>query len=191
MLAHLGVGGDFRDARQDLTDMSRNLLTLLESHHSYPVVQYFRFRHAYYALARVVFLTMDMATLMRSALDTERYSALLHSSAVIELGDGGQHLLVELSNSFLPKGCVGHRSQSDTVLRDWYFRAVKHLQQAGIATTPNLEMGAELYISLRRCWEPYVMAIADYLAYDWSEIAPAESDAVNPRSARWQPYGKG
>lgn len=34
----------------------------------------------------------------------------------------------------------------------------------------------------------YVMAIADYLAYDWHEIAPAESDVVNPRSALWQGY---
>jgi len=177
IIARLGANGDFNGARQDITNMSKDLLNLLESHHSYPVLHYFRFQEAYYALAQIALITMDTATLLRSALNEEKYRSLVYSAAVAELEDGGQHMLVELSNSFLPKGCLRSKGQPEAMLREWYYRAVERLRAEGIETVTDLETGANFYITLRRKWEPYVIAFAEHMAYEWSEIAPAESSA--------------
>lgn len=173
LIARLGACGDFSNGRQDIADLSFNTLSLLESHHAYPVLHYFRFQHSYYSLARIIFLTMDTVALLRSALNAEKYRSLLRSAPMLELEDGGQHLLTELTNSFLPK-CFSHSRQSDNILRSWYYESVERLQAEGIETVIDLEAGAEKYLSLRRTWEPCVMTLTEYLAYDWCEIAPAE-----------------
>lgn len=174
LLARLGICGSFNNSRQDIAQMSSNGLMLLESHHAYPVLPYFRFKEAYYALARIALIMMDTATLLKSALNQEAYRSLLNSPAVAELEHGGQHLLVELINTLSLQRKLPLKGQPDTVLRAWYYQAIERLNQEGIATVSDLEAGAELYISLRRQWEPYVLALADYMAYDWCEIAPAE-----------------
>lgn len=174
MLARLGTGGDFKNARDEIADMAKSLLTLLESHHSYPVVHYFRFQNAYYSIARITLLTMDTVTLIRSALPEQKYRPLMRSTVVAELGDGGLHLLTELSNSFLARKKKGTKRQSESVLREWYFRAVERLKQEEIETVEDLEAGADLYVQLRQTWEPYTVALAEYMAYDWRDIAPAE-----------------
>jgi hypothetical protein len=176
MLARYGIGGDFVQAREEISNISLNLLTLLESHHAYPVVHYFRFRESYYALSRIVLIAMDTASLLKSVLNEERYRWLINSTAVAELSGGGLHLLSELAKSFLPEHRYCQGDPSDLLLRERYYQAVNRLRQEGVEITANLEAGADLYVSLRRQWEPHVRAIAGYMAYDWHEIAPYERD---------------
>lgn len=176
MLARYGISGDFIQFRQDLSMISMNLLMLLESHHSYPVVHYFRFQESYYALSRIVLIAMDTASLLKSALDENRYRWLIHSTAVAELSGGGLHLLAELATTFLPGHRYCKKATSELVLRQRYYHAVKRLQQEGVETTTDIEAGADRYVALRRQWEPYVRAIAVYMGYDWQEIAPYEQD---------------
>lgn len=174
LIARLGACGNFDNSRQDLSQMATNALTLLESHHAYPVLHYFRFHENYYALSRITLLVMDTVTLMKTALNADKYRSLIRSTAIAELGDGGQHLLVELSDSFLPGSSRDVGEQPEVILRSWYYQAVKRLEQEGIEINPDLEAGVEQYITLRRQWEPYVAAIAKYMAYHWCEVAPAE-----------------
>jgi hypothetical protein len=173
LLARHGAGGDIGHAREDISRMATNLLTLLESHHAYPVVHYFRFKETPYALARIGLIAMETATLIRSALNQEKYRSLIYSTAVAELSDGGQHLLEELSQTFLPKHKT-YDGQNEAVLQERFYQVVKRLNAEGIETVADLKSGAALYISLRRQWEPYVVALADYMAYNWYDIAPAE-----------------
>ncbi|HEY9662994.1 MAG TPA: potassium channel family protein [Allocoleopsis sp.] len=179
LVARMGVGGQFHNSLAEITQISQDALSLLESHHAHPVLPYFRFKEEYYALARVVLIVMDTATIIRTALDEKRYRFLIRSTAVAELGDGGQHLLVELVNSFLPYACIADKGQPEIILRSWYYQIIDRLQREGIETITDIETGAALYVALRQSWEPYVMAIADYMSYDWSEIAPAEFSRVS------------
>jgi hypothetical protein len=174
MLARLGTNGSFEGARETIGDISRSLLILLESHHAYPVVHYFRFQEPYYALARLILIAMDTAALIRSVLDQERYRSLTNCTVVVELGEGGRHLLRELSKSFLPGKTLNSSGQSEMVLRERFYRAVERFKQEGIATTSDLEAGLQRYIALRREWEPYAMEIAAYMGYSWQHIAPGE-----------------
>lgn len=176
MLARYGATRDFDQARQDISTMSISLLTLLESHHAYPVVHYFRFRESHYALSRIALIAMETATLIKSALDPEQHRSLINCIAVAELSGGGLHLLSELTNSFLPGRKPYQGELSEARLRARYYQSIERLKQEGVATIADVEAGADRYVSLRRRWEPYVRAIADYMAYDWQEIAPYERD---------------
>jgi hypothetical protein len=185
MLVRYGIGGDFMQAREDISNMSMNLLTLLESHHAYPVVHYFRFRESHYALSRIVLIAMDTATLLKCTLSQKRYRWLINSTAVAELSGGGLHLLSELANTFLPGRRYFKGESSELLLRERYYHAVNRLKQEGVETRMDLEAGADLYVSLRRQWEPYVRAIAGYMGYDWQEIAPYEQEFKRDLSRRF------
>jgi hypothetical protein len=53
LLARMGASGDFdSSARQDIANMAEKLLNILESHHSYPSLGYFRWQASYYAVAK-------------------------------------------------------------------------------------------------------------------------------------------
>lgn len=178
LVARLGSNGDFSGARQSINSMASDLLNLLESHHSYPVLHYFRFREPYYALPRLALLAMDAATLIKSALDEEAYRSLTRSAAVTHLFNGGLHLLKELSQSFLPAGepsdspCLDH--ETTHAWRERYQRAVERLSAEGIATARDPVAGGDHYLALRQQWDGYVWAFADQLAFTRGTIAPDE-----------------
>jgi hypothetical protein len=178
LIARMGAGNDFSDARTDIGDIARNLLTLLESHHAYPIVHYFHFQASSYSLARIIWLSMDTVTLIETALHPQKYRALINSTVVAELADGGQHLLTELSLSFLPRRSLSKCRQPEETLRQRYYQAIERLRQENIETVTDIEAGADHYIAVRRCWEPYAMGIASYMGYRWSDVAPSESKLV-------------
>jgi len=184
LLARLGAKDDFAGARQDIANMAQDLLNLLESDHTYPILHYFRFQESYYALPRMIFIAMDTVSLIKSALNTEQYALLVGSAAVAELWGGGLQLLVELSESFLPKKYRASKRQPEQAWQERYYSAVERLRSRGIATAPDLEAGAALYISLRRRWGPYIVRLAEYMAYDWNEVAPTEQDWFEERPLR-------
>lgn len=179
MLARLGPRGRFGSARQDLSTMGNELLGLLQSHHSYPILRYFRFRQSYYALPRIALVAMDTATLVRAALDEEEYYEFVRSTSVAQLWGGGYQLLTELSREFLPEGGPSEADRpkpGDTDgWRHRYHHAVRRLREEGIRTARDPEGGADRYVELRREWEPYVIALTKYLAYEWDQVAPADS----------------
>lgn len=175
LLARLGASGELSGAQQDISNMARDLMHLLESQNSYPVLLYFRFRETYYALPRMILLAMDTATLIKSGLNTKKYRSLVESTAVAQLWGGGLQLVVELSNSLVPKTDLKVNKQLEQMWRERYYYAVERLKAQGIETVTDLEAGADLYISLRREWGAYLAVLADYMGYEWSEVALNES----------------
>ncbi|WP_339376152.1 potassium channel family protein [Calothrix sp. NIES-2098] len=174
VLARLGASGELSGVQQDISNMARDLINLLESQHSYPALLYFRFRQTYYALPRILLLTMDTATLMKTALNAQKYRSIVHSTALAELWGGSQQLLMELSSFFLPRSSLNMNQSLEEVWRKRYYYAVEKFREEGIEITPDLEYGASLYVSLRRKWNPILVGLANYMGYHWSEIAPYE-----------------
>ena len=166
LLARLGASGELSGIQQDLSNMARDLIELLELQHSYPVLIYFRFRETYYTLPRVILLAIDTATLIKSALNAEKYRSLLHSTAVAELWGGSTHILCELSQSILPKHRIKCDRQMELVWRKRYYDAVERLSAEGIETTTDREVGADLYVAMRRKWQPLLTTLSNYLAVD-------------------------
>ncbi|PSM49479.1 Ion transport 2 domain protein [Chroococcidiopsis sp. CCALA 051] len=166
LLARLGASGELSGIQQDLSNMARDLIELLELQHSYPVLIYFRFRETYYTLPRVILLAIDTASLIKSALNAEKYRSLLHSTAVAELWGGSTHILSELSQSILPKHRIKCDRQMELVWRKRYYDAVERLSAEGIETATDREAGEELYVALRRKWQPLLTTLSNYLAVD-------------------------
>jgi hypothetical protein len=173
LLLGWGTGGEFDNAKQDITNMARDLLHLLESHHSYPILHYFRFHEAQYSLARMTLITMDTATLIKTALHQQQYRTLINSTAVTELQSGGLYMLEQLANSFLPDRSKKVHSQ-EKEWRKWYYLVIERLKSEGIRVPEDIEVGADKYVSLRREWNDDVAAFAKHMAFRWSDIAPAE-----------------
>lgn len=174
LLLSWGIGGEFDNGKQDITNMARDLLQLLESHNSYPVLHYFRFPEPHYSLARMLLITMDAATLIKTALCDREYKSLIHSTAVTELQSSGLYTLKQLADSFLPQGAIKSYS-CEAQWREWYYYVIQRLQFEGIKTPEDIETGADKYVSLRREWNSEVAAFAKHMAYRWSDIASAES----------------
>jgi hypothetical protein len=126
MLTRYSIGGDFMQVREDIANISMNLLTLLESHHAYPVVYYFRFHENYYSLSRIVLIAMDTAALLKTTLHEERYCWLIQGAAVAELSGGGLHLLSELASTFLPRYKFYQSSPPEFLLRERYYQAIAY-----------------------------------------------------------------
>jgi len=166
LLARLGASGELSGIQQELANIARDLIQLVELQHSYPVLLYFRFRETYYTLPRVILLTIDTATLIKSALNAEKYSSLVRSTAVAELWGGGIHILSELSQSVLPKQRIKCDRHMELAWRQRYYYAVERLNAEGIETAADREAGVDLYVALRQKWQPHLTTLSNYLAVD-------------------------
>lgn len=179
LLTRLAPSGDFGSARSELSTMADELLNLYESHHFYPVLHYFRFEGEAYSLARVALLTLDTATLIRSALDEKAYSSFIRSSAVAALWGSGTQLLEGVAAISLPNPRPGKidelEAESEKLWRAHYLRATEKLRAEGITVAKDLKAGADSYVALRREWGEYIAAFADYMAYSWDEVAKQEA----------------
>ncbi len=165
--------GKFEFASQEISTIARDLIFLLESHHDYPVLHYFRFPKPYYALARITFVSLDIVALIKTALHPQAYEAIINSSAVAELQSGGLYTLRELAGSFMKESMAQNASlSSKQEWRQWYFRATKILEVHGIKTVSDVEEGANSYIRMRTEWNSEIAAFAEYMGYSWNEIMP-------------------
>jgi hypothetical protein len=176
LLAKLISYKNTNNAQQDISNIARDLINLLESQKAYPVLLYINLPQTYYSLPRILFILMDMSTLIKSALHEGKYRSLINSAAVAELWGGGMHLLKILSNSLLPKRHLLVSEQEEEIWRRRYYLAVERLNDANIKTVSNIEQGADLYVALRRKWTRELSELIDYMAYSWNEIAPDEND---------------
>jgi hypothetical protein len=175
LLARLAADNDISTLHQNISEMAQSLVSLLESNNSYPVLLYFRYRQAYYALPRVTYLAIDTATLIKSALDQEQYRSITNSSGAAELWFGGLHLLEELCQTLIPKIWVPSQDADESQWRQHYYRALERLKAEGIKTVSDPEAGADSYIEMRHQWSPYLAKLVKYMNYDPKHIFLAEN----------------
>jgi hypothetical protein len=166
LLARLGAGGDLSTASSQLSALLRYLHELHESHHSYPVLHYFRFRKRFYAMAHMIGMIADLASLAKSALEADRHGRFVQSAAVIEAAHGTQYMLAELSRLFLPQGYHPPTSEPTDEQRQAWERhlekARERLQQTGLQVDSQ-DAAVATYIEFRRQWDPHVRAFERYM----------------------------
>ncbi len=175
LLVRLKGYGKFEPAMQEISNIAHEMLFLLETHHAYPVLHYFRFKDPRYALARMSLISLDLATLIKSALHQETYEALIESAAVAKLESGGLDTLTQLSESFLGEISPSQPSEKQAWRRR-YFRAVELLQKKGVKTIADAEAGADEYVARREKWNAIVLSFSQYMEHKWCDIAPTEHE---------------
>ena len=173
----LGPNSDFEGARADLQNIASRLVDLYETHHFFWIVTYFRFRESFYALSRVLLVSMEIVTIIRTALSEKRHSSLIQCGPVTEIWNSGMHLLTHFSDVYLPRppshvpGELDERREELWRLR--YREVVMKLRGAGIETTEDPEAGEMQYVSMRKEWDRYVRGFAHYMMHTMDEIDPA------------------
>jgi len=175
-LAGLGAGGDFTEARGELAGVASSVLNFFESQHLYPVLIYFRFREARYAISRKATICFDTVTLVRTALDQQRYTGFAQSAPVTQLWNGSMQLMAMMSKVFLgrehpPEARADTDAATEQRWRRRFHAAAERLRAAGIVTAADEQEAAGRYVALRRQWQCYVTAFADYM-----QRAPEEAD---------------
>lgn len=173
LLLRMTGGEGMLETKSEFAMMGRELLNLLQTHYSFPAIHFFRRRELAYATARVALLTLDAASLVRSALDHRRYDAFIRSSAVEVFWGGGLQLVRETAGDVLPANIIAAEDHPHAAAwRRRYAAAHRRFAAAGVAVEPDPEEGAERYVALRRQWDGFVRGFASYMAYDWWKIDP-------------------
>jgi hypothetical protein len=143
-----------------------------ESYHFHPVLFYFRFDQPFYGVSRSALVTLDTATLIKTALDPQEYGWLQESAAVDQLERGTLMELKTLAHTFLHESDLGKPPDEQTRAR-WRRRfeaARERIRRAGIKTN---EAGAEEYVSLRGEWDKYTAGLAPRFGYELNEVDTA------------------
>ena len=167
LLARLADGPDLSEARQHLAFKADFLRQIYQTHRFYPVLRFFHYREPYYALPRILLTALDTATLLRTALDRERYDRVIQSPALADLFEAAMSLMHELTPG------VERRPPSAEDAAAWrqrYTAAVARLADAGLQLRPDTDAGADDYVALRTEWDRPVHALAAAMLYEWNAI---------------------
>jgi len=165
MLARLGPDGDFSNASSELGNLAESLASTKEAHHFYPLLFYFRFKEPMYSVSRFSFVLLDLATLIDTTLDRQKYSTFVRSAAVASIRRGAV-LLLETLDRNSPNGEEAPGGVAEASNAESYSAAVEILQRAGIETKPD----SRAYAEQRSRWEPLVRRVAPTFGYGMEEV---------------------
>jgi len=174
LLARWGPQGRFDGGYSNLCTLADDVAAMKETHHFYPVLFYFRFEDAFYAMSRLLLVVLDAATLIRTALDPRALGWLQESAGLVALEQASGMLLRMLNADFPTRAepaADGASSRARWAPR--YEEAVQRLRAAGVPVRPDMQAGARDYVELRSRWEPGIEALAPALGYRLEEIDAA------------------
>lgn len=161
--------GEMGGGSEQLTELARFLTHTLETHRSYPVLRYFHFRDERYALPRLLLVSLDTATLLRSALAEQPYSRLLSSPVLFEVHGAALELLGELVPRAREGAAPGSRRSE---WQEHFLCSVDVLRRNGLEVTDDLAGAAERYAGLRDGWDDRLRALAGAMVYEWDRVQP-------------------
>ena len=172
LLVTLAHSGGLSGSPGFFSELTRFTLNTYETHRSYPVLRYFHYRQAYYSLPRILLVTLDSATLIRTALHADRYQELIRSIGAEGLTDSALQLVGEL----VPGAAA--RPPTEAAAAAWrrrYERAIKQLGDAGLAVNCDPVAGADAYVRERGQWDAQVRRLARATLYEWDVVDHALS----------------
>jgi hypothetical protein len=184
-IARLGPQSDFDSANSTLMEIGSQIASVKESHHFYPVLFYFRFSEPFYSVSQITLTGLDTVTLLRSALDANRFGSLQRSAALTQIDRASRLLLTTLEEEFLGDGAPKPGAPSANESARWrsrYLSAEHVLLSAGIQVRQSTHDGVEHYIRLRSQWNAYIEALSPAMFFDLAEIDPAQRAFVSAES---------
>jgi hypothetical protein len=166
LVAGLAHGDDLSGVLGQLAATGQFLQDLYETHRAYPVLRYFHYRRVRYSLPRMLFLTLDAAALLVTALDDHDHRGVARSPALALVNRAAQELLDELVPQ--PESSRPDQQQEGQ-WRARFASAVEELERSGLSVTRD-PGAADAYVDCRRHWDASLRVLADVMLYDWAEI---------------------
>ena len=172
-IAHHFVSGRFIGIQSNLRASASSLQEVLESHIEHPIIHYFHPLQVYKGMPRVLFLSLEIFTVIRSCLDKEEYEELYDHPDVKTLNTSASHVLGAFVS--LLRLNVPFRARRATYEESFRWRArfeqtLMRLEESGIHTEKDREAAWVPYQQQRSEWEASLYRFAWYLGYDWDEV---------------------
>lgn len=86
---------------QDLYALSSNMAELLESHHFYPALHFFRFAEPRYSMSQMLQFCLEVASVMRAVSQVDSCKASANSEAVNRLWHASMQMLEDTKRNFV------------------------------------------------------------------------------------------
>lgn len=169
LVCRLWPRGELGSGTSELAELAAEMSAVKEAHHFYPLLMLFRFEEPFYAVSRMVSVSLDAMSLVMSSLDDQRFGAVKESSSVTLLWRSSLWLASSLTRVTAPK-VAGPKSPDVALWRRRYGAALSRLRSAGIATVADEERGFERYADLRSRWDGLVQALAPALAFSIEDV---------------------
>lgn len=173
-VTHHFVAGGFHGLRDVLRIASRDIQELLEAHVEHPVIHYFHPVEVHKGLPRMLFLVLEICTVLHACLDEDEYQQAHSHPEVRTLEASALYVLNSLVASLgLEQQAEERLETSVEEARRWrqrFKQTMDHLTEAGVKTRRDRKGSLEEYRSRRAAWEGQLHRFAIYLGYDWDEV---------------------
>jgi hypothetical protein len=161
--------------QEQFGEISTKLTETFESHHFYPILQYFRFPEILYGIPRILLISLDTISLFKSTLDEKRYFRQINSAATNELWNSGISLLSHFAKITLHKNVSTDLPDNHEIIhqakwRSHYFASLEKLQQYDVETRKDPEEGLREYIRYVSQWAPYIIGLSQFMLYDERDL---------------------
>ncbi|MEJ7713542.1 MAG: potassium channel family protein [Pyrinomonadaceae bacterium] len=173
-LAHHFIKGKFYGMETALGTAARDIQGLMESHIEHPVIHYFHTQEVYKSLPRMLFLSLEICSVIQSCLDPEEYVETHSHPEMRTLQASASHMLAQVVEALsLEKEAEKRIEDQFEESRRWhrrYKQTMSRLKESGIATNPEVQAGFVQYRANRQEWEKRLHRFAHFMGYDWDEI---------------------
>ena len=175
-LTHHFRRGRFQGLAAVFSAAARDLQSLLESHVEHPVIHYFHPVEVHKSLPRMLFLVLEIRSIMKCCLDTEVYADICEHPEAETLEETARFVLRQLSTFLNLRVGTADELPAETPEMEFprwfrrYDQTLHHFTAAGIRTRPDVAGGRRQYVKNRLEWERQLGAFAAFTGYDWEEI---------------------
>lgn len=175
-LTHHFRRGEFQGLEPVFASAARDLQSLLESHVEHPVIHYFHPVEVHKSLPRMLFLVLEIRSIMECCLDREAYPDICEHPEAETLEETARYVVHQLSIFLNLRVNTADELPEETPeaeLPRWHRRFDQTLRQfadAGVRTRPDVPAGRRQYVKNRLGWERQLGAFAAFTGYDWEEI---------------------
>ena len=175
-LTHHFRRGEFQGLESVFSAAARDLQSLLESHVEHPVIHYFHPVEVHKSLPRMLFLVLEIRSVMKCCLDAEAYADICEHPEAETLEETARFVLRQLSTILRLRVGTADELPAETPEIEfprWFRRYDQTLRQfaaAGIRIQPDVAAGRRQYVKNRLAWERQLGAFGAFTGYDWEEI---------------------
>ncbi|MEQ8212185.1 MAG: potassium channel family protein [Lacipirellulaceae bacterium] len=134
LLPHLACD-DRSLLQQDLYDLASKLADLLESHHFYPALHYFRFREPRYAMSRMLRFCLETASLLRAINESQDSVSTVNAEPTERLWHASLQMLEDAQKHFVI--CKVSRDDVDSSLAARLSDHLRSTESAFLAIDPD------------------------------------------------------
>ena len=168
--------GEFQGLEGIFATAARDLQSLLESHVEHPVIHYFHPVEVHKSLPRMLFLVLEIRSIMKCCLDRQVYTDICDHPEAETLEETARYVLRQLSAFLHLRVGTADELPDETPEIEfprWFRRfdeTMRRFAAAGICIQPDVAASRRRYVKNRLEWEQQLGAFAAHVGYDWEEI---------------------